>query len=205
MENKKYTKGDKIYKFRATGSGKWTKYVSAISAEEMRLLEFAQFYGFAQSGNDAPRGGKLGDFFEIIKSFDFETLKKAKAEAEAEAKRISDLVLNSEKICDFVTLSDEGSFKIDGVLYSNFWGDGVNRAEICETDEQEFKEANFLTRRQFYAPNEKITIVKFDAPKSITVSFHDCTPSSIDDRIIERALGFVIWSRKLKIFVAKKS
>ena len=163
--NKKYTKGDKIYKFRATGSGKWTKYVSAIPADEMRLLEFAQFYGFVQSGNDTTRGGKLGDFFEIIKSFDFETLKKAKAEAEAEAQRISDLVLKSEKICDFATLSNDGSFKIDSVLYSNFWGNGVNRAEICEADEQAFKEASFLTKRQFYAPNEKITIVKFDAPK----------------------------------------
>lgn len=204
MENtKKYVKGEKIYKLRATGSGKWVKYVSAIPAAELKLLEFAEFHGFVQSGNDAPRGGKLGDYFEVLKPFDFETLKKAKAEAEAEAQRISDLVLKSEKVCEFVTLSDEGSFKIDGVLYSNFWGDGTNRAEICEADEQEFKEASFLTRRQFYAPNEKITIVKFDAPKSITISFHDCAPS-ISDRTIERALGFVIWSRKLKIFVAKK-
>lgn len=204
MENdKKYTKGEKIYKLRATGSGKWVKYVSAIPTAELKLLEFAEFHGFVQSGNDAPRGGKLGDFFEVLKPFDFETLKKAKAEAEAEARRISDLVLKSEKVCDFVTFSDEGSFKIDGVHYSNFWGDGTNRAEICEADEKEFKEANFLTRRQFYAPNEKITIVKFDKPKSITVSKCDCY-ENMGERTIERALGFVIWSRKLKIFVAKK-
>lgn len=201
---KKYVKGEKIFKLRATGSGKWGKYVSAIPAAELKLLEFAEFRGFVQSGNDAPRGGKLGDHFEVLKPFDFETLKKAKAEAEAEAQRISDLVLKSEKVCEFVTLSDEGSFKIDDVLYSNFWGDGTNRAEICETDEQEFKSSSFLTRRQFYAPNEKITIVKFDAPKPVKVSFHDCTPTSNSDRTIECALGFVIWSRKLKIFVAKK-
>lgn len=201
---KKYVKGEKVYKLRATGSGKWVKYVSAIPAAELKLLEFAEVHGIAQSGNDAPRGGRLGAHFEVLKPFDFETLKKAKAEAEAEAQRISDLVLKSEKVCEFVTLSDEGSFKIDEVLYSNFWGDGTNRAEIWEADEQEFKGASSLTRRQFYAPNEKITIVKFDAPKTIKVSFHDCTPTSNSDRIIERALGFVIWSRKLKIFVAKK-
>lgn len=203
--NKKYAKGEKIYKFRATGSGRWTKYVSAIPADEMRLLEFAQFYGFAQSGNDAPRGGKLGEHVEIIKPFDVEEMKKMKEESEAETRRILDLVLKSETVANFVTLSDEGSFKIDGVLYSNYWGDGTNRAEVCEVDEREFREAKYLTRRQIYAPNEKITIVKFAKPKKIRVAFSDCGPESdVNDRIIDRVLGFVIWERKLKIFVANK-
>ena len=101
----------------------------------------------------------------------------------------------------FTTISDVGSIKIDGVCYSNFYGDGENTIEIDECDFNEFKTSEILTRRQIYNPKFPITIVKFDNPKAIEVSLSDCDESFGVERI-DNACGFVIWSRKAKVFVS---
>ena len=67
---------------------------------------------------------------------------------------------------------------------------------------KEFKTSEILTRRQIYNPKFPITIVKFDAPKTIEVSRYDCDESLGSERI-DNACGFVIWSRKVKVFIAK--
>ena len=202
MENKKYTKETKIYKFKLGGSGRWTNYQRALSDDELDLLKFAQMKGYVVSGNDAPRGGKSGDFFKVVKYFTTNSMSKKRAEFVKAREAELNSVLESEKFDEFSTISDIGSFKIDGVCYSNFYGDGENRCEVCRCDEEGFKTAEMLTRRQVYNKKEPLTIVKFDAPKTISVAISD-GDDSFGARKVENALGFCIWCAKLKIFVKR--
>lgn len=109
-------------------------------------------------------------------------------------------VLNSRVVDLFETSSDIGSFKIDGQLYSNFYGDGANRAEICACNFADFKKAKLLTRRQVFNRAEPITIVKYESPRRIEVSLDDCD-NSAGVKVIDNVCGFVIWACKIKIFV----
>lgn len=202
MENKKYYTRTKIRTTKLVHTGKWTTYTDALPLEERTVLNAACKYNLARRGNDAPRRGKQGDFIEILKFFTTNSiLKRMEAERKEEAEKLSK-VLESEKIYNFSTISDIGSIVIDGVAYSNLWGDGDNRVEVCKCDFEEFKKSELITRRQVYNPNEPITIMKFDAPKTISVKICD-----VDDEFgseeVENACGFAIWSQKLKIFVAK--
>lgn len=63
--------------------------------------------------------------------------------------------LKSEKIRWFSTFSDVGDFVIDGVHYSNFWGDGENRVEICECNFTEFQKAECI--QSLFCLNARIT------------------------------------------------
>ena len=200
---KTYTKGQKVYKFRLAGSGKWSSYKSAISPDEDGLLRFAVHCNYARNDNDAPRGGKLGDHYLITKDFDAKMLDGLRQAQLAEKARINALVLKSRVVDIFTTISDIGSFKIDGKLYSNFYGDGDNRVEVCECDFDEFRAAEIITRRQIYNPNESLTIVKFDEPKKVAVALCDCN-DAFGVREIKDVCGFCVWCCKLKIFVAKK-
>ena len=69
MENKKYTKGTKLYIFRMTGSGRWTKYVDALKDDEKELLQYALRLKHVELANDAPRGSKHGEHFLVKKYF----------------------------------------------------------------------------------------------------------------------------------------
>lgn len=199
----KYTKGQKIYKYRIAGSGERVVYKGAINHSLYPTIKYALHLGFLKSENDAPRGGKLGDYFLVVKDFDTEIV-ELKRRHEKEAKDELNASVLPNRITDvFTIVSDNGKFVIDGVEYLNFFGNGESRAEICECDFTEFQNVKFLTRRQVFQPNDPITIVKFDAPKTIEVKLCDCD-DKLGSRKIENACGFCIWERKLKIFVDKK-
>lgn len=198
----KYTKGQKIYKFKLVGSGQYSSYKVAIKEPLYTTLKYALHIGLLKPENDASRGVKLGDYFHVVKDFDTEFVELKRKEAKAAKDEIESAVLPNSISDIFTTMSDNGFFVIDGVKYSNFYGNGENRVEVCKCDFEAFKDAKMLTRRQAYSPNDPITIIKFDAPKAISVKISD-----IDDefgtREIENACGFVIWAKKLKIFVAE--
>lgn len=202
MENKRYTKGTVIRKFRQGGSGRWTNYQVALSDEELNLLNYALGCGYATLKNDAPRGGKWGVHYLIDKYF---TTKSLTRKMLAEKKAIDELcskVVEVKRLRTFGTISDIGSFNVNGVCYSNFWGDGDNIVEVCECNPKEFYAAELLTRRQVFQPQEPITIVKFDNPQTLKIANVDCNLAA-GEEIVENALGFVIWSRKMKVFVKK--
>lgn len=197
-----YTKGEKIRRYKAAGRGSWSCYKETLSSKDMDFLRYAATKRYVTFGNDAPRGGKLGEYIEVVKDFTRSELEEKMAlEIKARDEALSK-VLKSTVIKTFATSSDVGSIKIDGACYSNFYGDGENTAEICECDFNEFRVSEILTRRQIYNPESPITIVKFDAPKTIEVSRYDCDDSFGSERI-DNACGFVIWAQKVKVFVAK--
>ena len=204
-----FKKGDIIRLFKSSGSGRWTRYSPAVKPDELALLKIAEIKGLAIAGNDAPRGGKLGEFFKILKDFSAAEAAKALAEeraarAAAEAAKAAEiraklaLVLKSEPVESFATVSDVGSFLLNGEKFSNFYGDGENTVEVCECVFKDFKESELITKRQVFAAHEPLTIVKFDAPKDLAVSLHDCGEGGV--KLIKNACGFVIWERKLKVF-----
>ena len=196
----KYIKGEKIRLYKLNGGGKWSSYDNAIEGEELNMLEYAVGKGFVVFGNDAPRGGKHGKYVEVLRDFtvaELEAIRAAelKARDEALAK-----VLKADYIEAFTTISDIGSIKIDGVCYSNFYGDGDNIIEVFKSGFEAFKNAEVLTRRQIFNSKEPITIVKFDEPKTIEVAISD-VDAKLGVRKIENACGFCIWERKARIFV----
>lgn len=201
-----YAKNDRINMYSLTGSGKHTRYVSELTVDDTNLLYYACSLKLAKHGNDAPRGGKLGEHFAILRKFNVEKLwaKKIRAEKKAKKEREEKLakLCKSEKVCSFWTESDIGCFIINGEKFSNHDGDGLNTVEVCEVDFDEFKSAEYITRRQIYNSNSPITIVKYDAPRTITVADYDCRPNE-NLRKIDNVCGFAIWAAKLKIFIAK--
>ncbi len=200
QENKKYKTNDKIYIYKLGGSGRWTNYQRALSDDEQDLLTFAQVQGYVSRCNDAPRGGKYGEHFLVKKYFTTNSMSKRRnQQIDARNKELAS-VLPSEKIDNFETMSDIGSIKIDGVCYSNFYGDGWNRIEVCKCDEVAFKSSKYLSRREVFNAKQPITIVKFDTAKTIAIAKSDCD-DSMGAINIENALGFVIWECKAKIFV----
>lgn len=202
MKKEIYIKGEKIRRYKAAGNGSWSCYKETLSLKDMDFFRYAATKRFVVFGNDAPRGGKLGEYIEVVKDFTrTELQEKMFLEIKARDEDLSK-VLKSTVIKTFATSSDVGSIKIDGMSYSNFYGDGENTVEVCECDFNEFKAAETLTRRQVFTPKSPITIVKFDAPKTIEVSLDDCDESFGSERI-DNACGFVIWSRKAKVFVSK--
>ena len=205
-----FKKGDIIRIFKSSGSGRWTRHSSAVKPDELELLNFAEKKGLALSGNDAPRGGKLGAHFKILKDFSSGELARALAEeraarAAAEAAKAAEiraklkLVLKSEPVESFATISDVGSFFIDGQKYDNFYGDGENVVEVCKCCFESFKTAELITKRQVFAASAPLTIVKFERPKDLAVSLSDCGEGGV--KTIKNACGFAIWERKLKIFI----
>ena len=184
--------------------GSWSCYKDALSLKDMDFFRYAATKRYVTFGNDSSRGGKLGEYIEVVKDFARAELEeKMSLEIKARDEALSK-VLKSTVVKIFTTISNIGSIKIDGVYYSNFDGNGENTVEVCECDFNEFKTAKILTRRQVFSPKFPITIVKFDAPKAIEVSLCDCD-ESFGSEHIDNACGFVIWSRKAKVFVIKKN
>lgn len=186
---------------------------SLLTPEQKKLFKYALRRGYLVEKNDAVRNGKSGLHYEVLHYFDDERLREkmyaqerraqrdAKRRAEALKKACGE-VLPADYVDFFETISDIGSFKIDGNIYSNFYGGTENSAEICAVDLAAFKAAKIITRRQIYNADAPITIVKFDSPKSISVSLSDVDDSA-GAKVIDNACGFAIWSRKLKIFKTK--
>ena len=184
-----------------------------MTPEQKKLFKYALRRGYLVERNDAVRNGKSGLHYEVLHYFDDARLREkmyaeerraqrdAKRRAEALKKACAE-VLPADYVDYFETISDIGSFKIDGNIYSNFYGDTDNSVEVCAVDFAAFKAAEKITRRQVYNAQEPITIVKFDAPKTINVSLSDVDELA-GAKTIDNVCGFAIWSRKLKIFVAK--
>ena len=206
MEHYKY---DKIRQYAKNGK----RNVSLLSDAQKTLFLYAAKKGYLAEKNDAPRNGKVGLHYEVLKYFDDDRLATAmyadRRRAERDARRRQEAlkkacaeVLPADCIDYFYTTSDIGSIKIDGNIYSNFYGDCDNQVDVCAVDFDAFKKADKITRRQVYNAKEPITIVKFDAPKTINVSLSD-VDNSAGAKTIDNVCGFAIWSRKIKIFVAK--
>lgn len=205
----KHYKYDKIRQYERISRGN----KSLLTPEQKKLFKYALRRGYLVEKNDAPRNGKVGLHYEVLRYFDDERLatamyadlRRAERDArrrQAALKKACAEVLPSDYVDYFETTSDIGSFKIDGNIYSNFYGDTDNSVEVCAVDFDAFKKAEKITRRQVYNAKEPITIVKFDAPKTINVSLSDVDDSA-GAKTIDNVCGFAIWSRKLKIFVAK--
>lgn len=202
MENKKYKVNTIIRRFVLQNSGRWTNYGNALSGDERKLLEYARLKGYVVCGNDAVRGGKLGEHFKVVKYFTTNSLLKKQKAEEKELARKLESCLKCDRVNRFATISDIGCIVVDDVKYSNFYGDGENIVEVCECDFDDFKKAEIITRRQIFNQKQPISIVKFDALKSIKVSNFDCD-DSFGSTIIDNVCGFCIWERKMKVFVAK--
>lgn len=205
----KHYKYDKIRQYAKSGKSN----VSLLSDKQKTLFLYAAKKGFLTEKNDAPRNGKVGLHYEVLRYFDDDRLAMAmyadRRRAERDARRRQDVlkkacaeVLPVDCIDYFCTSSGVGAIKIDGAYYTNFYGNGDNRVEVCSVDFDAFKKADKITRRQVYNVKEPISVVKFDAPKTINVSLSDVDDSA-DVKTIGNVCGFAIWSRKAKIFVAK--
>ena len=202
MENKKYTKGTIIRKYKLATSGHWTNYQPALDFDESELLKYAEFNKYVVSANDAPRGGKWGEHYLVLKYFTTNSLtRKMQAEIKARNAALAEVV-KTDVLETFRIYSDVGSFKIDGVYYSNFCGNGTNSAVICTVDFAEFQKAKKISQRQIFNTKSPITIVKFDEPKTINVSLSDVDESA-GMKTIDNVCGFAIWEHKLKIFTVK--
>lgn len=147
MNHKKYTKAEKIYLYRVEGRGRWTRYKDRLTLEETQLLNNACAHGYAKRANSAPRGGKHGEHYEILKSFTADTLRRKAAQAAKAFEAKLAQVLPSEKIDWFSTISDRGQIVINGKGYPNFYGDGENAVEVCAVDAEAFRAAEYITRR----------------------------------------------------------
>jgi hypothetical protein len=177
-----------------------------ISKSESELLTHAVKLGHAKCSNDAKRGGKLGEHYLITKYFTTNSMRRKIDVYEREIQRKCDefnrklaTIPATIKIRELYTISDVGSIIVNGESHSNYYGDGENVVEIVKVDANEFKNAEFVTRRQLYNPNNKIEIVKFDNPQTITIAECDCNPEC-EIYSIDNVIGYAIWSKKMKIY-----
>lgn len=156
IDKTKFYKGEKFRLYEWRGTRRHLRLCDLQPKNIRDILADAVLAGLAKEGNDAPRGGKTGDFIEITKYFSLKSLekhlkarKKAIKKTQMEFAEKEETVLKSEKIRWFSTISDVGDFVIDGAHYSNFWGDGENRVEVCECDFTEFQKAECIHKVYF--------------------------------------------------------
>lgn len=203
----KHYKYDKIRVYERRGRYN----VPLLSESQKALFSFAKKKGYLVERNDAPRNAKVGLYYEVLKYFDEDRL-EASMNAERRRhvremnalnkarKNASEEVLKSNIVELFSTISDVGKIIVNDTEYSNFYGKGTNTVEICTVDGGEFKQAKYLTRRQIFNPEESITIEKFASPRTLEVKLSD-VDVRYGSKEVKSALGFVIWSRKMKIYI----
>lgn len=120
-----------------------------------------------------------------------ETLRAKKIEdyqAEKAAKNVREI---PEK--KFSTFSDVGEIIINGLGFTNFSGDGINRVRIYECDAMptmSMAEIMGQPRTRIYAPKNQ--------PMSIRIARYDCAPD--DCVVVDNVLGFEISQMTLKIY-----
>lgn len=206
----KHYKYDKIREYDRRGRYN----VPLLSESQKALFEFAKKKGYLAERNDAPRNAKAGLYFEVLKYFDEDRLEAAmNAERRRRVREMNALKKAREEACKevlkcdvveiFSTISDIGKIIVNDTEYSNFYGDTTNTIEVCAVNAAEFRQAKYLTRRQIYNPEESIAIVKFATPRTLEVKLSD-VDSRYGSKEIKSALGFAIWSRKMKIFTTKE-
>lgn len=209
MEKEKFYTGEKFYTTKKVACGHYRyKYVDALPKYLERILCRASWFGLVKVGNDAKRGGKLGEFYKVEKFFSLKTLERLEKKQATERKKKEKMqtqllktLYPSDEVARFFTVSDIGGFKINNKIYSNFYGDGENVVQVCKVENFEaFKKADIITKRQIFNPDNKILIEKFDELKTLEIAGSDCS-DIFKAKTIENACGFAIWERKLKIFV----
>lgn len=107
----------------------------------------------------------------------------------------------AQVVSRFTTISDIGSFLINGMLFPNHYGDGVNSVEIIET-----KGFLFSDKSEIYGHTPHPTSVQFVHPQPVTIMLTDCEPAEPTPEnsiIIGNCIGFKVLTQKLKIFVKK--
>ena len=188
-----FKKGEKIH-ITGRGARCFTKLVSDADRE---LLKLALRYGYARLGNDAPRGGRTGDYYEITKSFTPAEMALAVA-ARAKDKMTGLLALPAmAPNATHTTWSDIGSFIVNGEMLGNFKGDGENSVEIYNVNPDAWAGASEICPEQI--AGEQCFVRKFERPQELQIAKYDCEPNGAMITI-GNAVGFAVVYGKIKVF-----
>lgn len=188
-----FKKGEKIH-ITGRGSRCLTK---LISDSDLALLKLAARYGYARFGNDAPRGGRTGDYYEISRTFTPCDIALA-VEARAKEKMTGLLALPTmAPTATHTTLSDIGSFIVNGEAIGNFKGDGANAVDIYNVSPDAWACAREICPEQI--TGEDCIVRKFDKPHELRIAKYDCEPNGAMITIVD-AVGFAVVFGKIKVF-----
>ena len=188
-----FKKGDKIH---TTGRGSRC-FTKLISDSDLALLKLAARYGYARWGNDAPRGGKTGDYLEILKTFTPCDIALA-VDARAKEKMRRFLALPAiAPGATHTTWSDVGSFIVNGEAIGNFKGDGDNIVEIYNVSPDAWAGACEICPEQI--TGEDCIARKFEKPQEVQIAKYDCEPNGAMITI-GGAVGFAVVPGKIKVF-----
>lgn len=188
-----FKKGEKIH---TTGRGSRC-FIKLVSASDLALLKLAVRYGYARFGNDAPRGGKTGDYYEITRTFTTCDIALA-VESSAQKKMTGLLALPTmAPTATNTTWSDIGSFIVNGEAIGNFRGDGANSVEIYNVSLDAWTGAREICQEQI--TGEQCFVRKFENPQELQIAKYDCEPNGAMITI-GRAVGFAVVYGKIKVF-----
>ena len=188
-----FKKGEKIH---TTGRGSRC-FAKIISDSDLALLKLAVRYGYARFGNDAPRGGRTGDYYAITRTFTpCDIALAVESRAKDKIARILALPAMAPN-AKYTTLSDIGAFVVNGETLVNFKGDGENAVEIYNVSLDAWKGACAICKEQI--TGEDCIVRKFEKPQVLTIAKYDCAPDG-EMITIDDAVGFAVVFGKIKVF-----
>lgn len=188
-----FKKGEKIH---TTGKGSRC-FTKLIADSDVAMLRLAARLGYARWGNDAPRGGRTGDYYEILRSFvpaDIALAVDARARAR-EARLLALPVMAPNAL--YFTDSDVGSFIVNGEMLGNFKGDGTNAVEIYNVNPTAWESAREICKEQI--TGEECLVRRFDNPQELRIAKYDYAPGA-GMIVIENVIGFAVVYGKIKVF-----
>lgn len=188
-----FKKGEKIH-ITGLGSRCFTK---LIADSDLALLRLVVRFGYARFGNDAPRGGRTGDYYEILKTFtpcDI-ALKLAASAKEREERLLS--LPTMAPVDSFETYSDIGSIIVNGEMFGNFKGDGTNAVEIYNVNLFAWDLCSEICPEQIMGKQRVVR--KFDKPQELRIAAYDCEPDG-EMIVIKNVIGFAVVYGKIKVF-----
>ena len=188
-----FKKGEKIH---TTGRGSRC-FIKLVSDSDLALLKLAVRYGYARFGNDAPRGGRTGDYYEITRTFTPCDIAMA-VESSAKEKMARFLALPTmAPTATHTTWSDIGSFIVNGEAIGNFRGDGENSVEIYNVNLDAWTGARAICQEQI--TGEQCFVRQFEKPQELRIAKYDCEPNGAMITI-GRAVGFAVVPGTIKVF-----
>ena len=188
-----FKKGEKIH---TTGRGSRC-FTKLISDSDLALLKLAARYGYARFGNDAPRGGRTGDYYEIARTFTpCDIALAVEARAKEQMKRVLALPAIAPN-ATHTTWSDIGSFIVNGEMLGNFKGDGENSVEIYNVSPDAWGGASEICPEQI--EGQQCFVRKFETPRELQIAKYDCEPNGAMITI-GNAVGFAVVYGKIKVF-----
>ena len=188
-----FTKFEKIH---TTGRGSRC-FTKLISDSDLALLKLAARHGYARFGNDAPRGGRVGDYYEILRTFtpcDIDLAVHARAKEKMKRDWALPEIAPDET---HTTYSDIGSFIVNGEAIGNFKGDGENSVEIYNVSPVAWACAREICKEQI--AGEQCFVRKFEKPQELQIAKYDCEPNGAMITIAG-AVGFAVSVGKIKVF-----